>query len=209
MKNKRLLTGVISLALVAVVGVGATLAYFTDKTETKTNVFTTGKVDIELADYTNGPGEGDTWHGENAGDGVAYGNVMPGDTLSKVVKVTVAEDSSDCYVAIQLIARSDDKPDADLSGVMDSIQDQARANNWAYERKGDILTVYYPTVLSAGDEVTMFETVTVPTTWGNEYADATFYIDVQAAAVQAANLDAPGTASEVTIGELNALFNQR
>ena len=209
MRNKKLLTGAISLALVAVVSVGATLAYFTDKTDTKTNVFTTGKVDIELSDYTNGPGEGDTWYGENAGDGVAYGNVMPGDTLSKVVKVTVNEDSSDCYVAVQLIARSDDKMDADLSGVMDSIQNQVRANNWAYERKGDILTVYYPTVLSAGDEVTMFETVTVPTTWGNEYADATFYIDVQAAAVQAANLDAPGTASEATLDELNALFNQR
>ena len=43
MKNKRFLTGAISLALVAVVSVGATLAYFTDKTETAENVFTTGK----------------------------------------------------------------------------------------------------------------------------------------------------------------------
>lgn len=209
MKKRNLLISILSLALVCIIGVGATLAYFTDKTEIKTNVFTTGKVSIELTDDTNGPNEDDTWTSEKTDDGIVYGNVMPGDVLSKIVKVTVADDSSDCYVAIRVGVRPDEKIDPALEGILDSIQDQARANNWAYDRQGDAMTVYYPTVLVAGDEVTLFETVSVPTTWGNEYADASFCIDVQAAAVQAAHLDAPGTAAQETIDELNALLNQR
>ncbi len=47
MKKKKILTMVAAVALVAVIGVGATLAYFTDK-DSKTNVVTMGKVDIDL-----------------------------------------------------------------------------------------------------------------------------------------------------------------
>ena len=52
MKKRNLLISLLSLALVAVIGVGATLAYFTDKTDTKKNTFTTGKVDIVLHDMS-------------------------------------------------------------------------------------------------------------------------------------------------------------
>ncbi|OUN80312.1 hypothetical protein B5G03_16890, partial [Gemmiger sp. An50] len=45
MKKKNILTAAVSLSLVACLSIGATLAYFTDKSDTMTNVFTTGKVD--------------------------------------------------------------------------------------------------------------------------------------------------------------------
>ena len=209
-KNRRnLFVAMLSLALVCVIGIGATLAYFTDETEIKTNVFTTGKVDIGLTDTTNGPDEDDTWTAYEGEDGVEYGHVMPGDVLSKIVKVNVESGSENCYVAVRVSVRPDDKIDVDLSAILDSIQDQARANNWAYNRQGDAMTVYYPTELVGGDEVTLFTEVEVPTTWGNEYADATFYVDVQAAAVQSAHLGATGTADEETIAQLDALLNQR
>ena len=52
MKNKKLLTAATSVALVAVVGVGATLAYFTDSEE-QTNVVNMGHVDIDLTETSN------------------------------------------------------------------------------------------------------------------------------------------------------------
>ena len=77
MKKRNLLISILSLALVCIIGIGATLAYFTDETEIKTNVFTTGKVDIGLTDTTNGPDEDDTWTAYEGEDGVEYGHVMP------------------------------------------------------------------------------------------------------------------------------------
>ena len=47
MKNRKLLVAATSTALVAVVGIGATLAYFTDSDDA-TNVVTMGHVDINL-----------------------------------------------------------------------------------------------------------------------------------------------------------------
>lgn len=43
MKNKKLKLSILSLALVAVVGIGGTLAYLSSKTDPKTNTFTMGK----------------------------------------------------------------------------------------------------------------------------------------------------------------------
>ena len=49
MKKKSLVMMVISLALVGTIMVGATLAYYTDKTEAVTNTFSVGaNVDINL-----------------------------------------------------------------------------------------------------------------------------------------------------------------
>ena len=50
MKRKNALIAAASLLLVAVIAVGGTLAYFTDTTAQRDNVFTTGKVDIGIVD---------------------------------------------------------------------------------------------------------------------------------------------------------------
>lgn len=46
--NKKLITMLAALGLVGCVGVGSTLAYLTDTTKTVENVFTVGKVDVEI-----------------------------------------------------------------------------------------------------------------------------------------------------------------
>lgn len=43
MQKKKLLTAIMSLSLVAVVGIGGTFAYLSDKTELVTNTFAVGK----------------------------------------------------------------------------------------------------------------------------------------------------------------------
>lgn len=53
MKNKKVLAAALACALVATAGVGGTVAYLTDQTETIHNQFTVGEVKINTVDtYT-------------------------------------------------------------------------------------------------------------------------------------------------------------
>ena len=88
MKNKKLIAAVAAAALVAVIGVGATLAYFTDSDEAK-NVLTLGAVDIELTE-PNYKGDAE------------YVNIVPGDEIEKDPVITLASASEDAYVRVKL-----------------------------------------------------------------------------------------------------------
>ena len=119
MKKKNLITAAVSLALVAVVGVGATLAYFTDKTETAQNVFSAGKVSLSLIDKSE-PEEGQVGGEPYEKDGITgiqYDNIMPGDVLSKVVGLNTAADSQDAYVAIRVTVNDVVAPNAQSIGT--------------------------------------------------------------------------------------------
>ena len=95
------------VAVSAVLGIAAlvlsagTLAYFTDRTETITNTFTVGKVNIELTEE-----EEDDWGTTTDANGneIAKTVLMPGKTYEKTPIITVEDDSQDAYVyaAIQL-----------------------------------------------------------------------------------------------------------
>lgn len=85
MKKKTILVAAIAVMLVAALVVGGTLAYFTD-TDTKTNTFTTGKVDITL---------NETFDADNA-------KLLPGsqstNAVQKEVSIKLNEGSEDAYV---------------------------------------------------------------------------------------------------------------
>lgn len=122
MKKKSLLTMLLALTLVAVVGVGATLAYLSDSTGAMTNTFTVGSgIDItqdeEDIDYDydkDDDGNVDPEYDED-GDGVVdegkegrteegndYTDIQPGDILVKDPTVTIKANSTECYVFMQL-----------------------------------------------------------------------------------------------------------
>ncbi len=82
MNKKSLLMMMVTICLIAVVGVGATLAYLTDTTETLTNTFTLGKTDIEI----------DEPEWEEPED------IVPGQEIAKDPTVTVKAKSVDSYV---------------------------------------------------------------------------------------------------------------
>ncbi len=82
MNKKSLLMMMVTICLIAVVGVGATLAYLTDSTETLTNTFTLGKTDIEI----------DEPEWEEPED------IVPGQEIAKDPTVTVKAKSVDSYV---------------------------------------------------------------------------------------------------------------
>lgn len=101
MKMKNMLIGGMSLALVACISVGGTLAYLSANTDPVTNTFefTTNGIDLTLSE-TAEAGEGYTIDkvAADENDGIAYTDIEPGAVLSKVPVLTVAEDSVDCYV---------------------------------------------------------------------------------------------------------------
>lgn len=112
MKNKKLLKAGISLLLVGVVGVGATLAFLTDKTDPVTNTFTIGKgynnddpdSQALVLDETNTSTEVDEkW--SNFGDRTISGNTyefIPGGEYIKDPTVHLRTDSVDSYIFVKI-----------------------------------------------------------------------------------------------------------
>ena len=91
MNKKKTIIAAIVLLLVLLVG-GA-IAFFTD-TETKTNTFTIGKVDITLTEPT--------WDAKIAANADYNKKLLPGAELEKDPTVTVTADSADAYVFVKV-----------------------------------------------------------------------------------------------------------
>ena len=106
MNKKKILTLLVTTTLLAVVGVGSTLAYFTDKTETLTNVVTMGRVegrlvenDIKKDDITK------KWVIDDTAKpiitkGLDYTGIIPGDTIVKNPMVHLMPGSADAWVRV-------------------------------------------------------------------------------------------------------------
>lgn len=89
---KKKITLLLSLALAVAIGIGGTLAWLTDKTESKVNTFTVGNIDIDLTETTTN-----------------Y-KMVPGQTIAKDPKVTVKAGSEACWLFVK-IAESDNLDD--------------------------------------------------------------------------------------------------
>ena len=76
--KKKLMAIALAVCVVAVLAAGASLAYFTDKTETADNVFTMGNVKITL-DETDLTKENDS----RTAEGNTYTNLYPGMDMVK------------------------------------------------------------------------------------------------------------------------------
>ena len=220
MNKKNILTAAVSLSLVAVIGVGATLAYFTDSTATAKNVFTTGLVNIELVDETDPDAEGQVPGVPNEEGGITYTDVMPGYNLSKIVGATILDDSQPCWLGFK-ISISSTSPLKDtveqevVNLVWNNIQETAQTDpNWIVSVEGTDLYCYrtVETVYNEEDpmanRVLLFDGIQIPgAEWDNRYAGVNFDIDVTAAAVQTANLPAPSFEGNETRTELYNLLN--
>lgn len=202
MNKKKLLTLIGCLALVGMIGVGATLAYMTDN-DTAKNVITMGHVDIDLTEPNYKP----TTPTENGGE---ITKVKPGDTIEKDPTITVGANSEDTYLRVKLdvdIVGLGTKKGVTKEAYIQEIIKSMNINSNDWELKGDYY--YYigtlnnndPGVLKANDTVKLFEEVKIPAEWGNEIANAKINIDVKAEAVQVANfnLNDDGTWPQVEI----------
>lgn len=157
---------VAAVSLVAVIGVGATLAYFTDK-DSKTNVVTMGKVDIKLdePEFSKNPDDTIT-------------DVKPNQTIAKDPKITVEEGSLDAYVRAKIVFEGlSDEQVADILPLID-----IDTTKWFLSTDG---YYYYQASMAAGASDYLFQSVKIPENWGNEVSELTFKINVFAEAIQA------------------------
>lgn len=88
MKKKNLILTLTAVMLAFAIGVGGTIAYFTDTTESKVNAFTVGNVDITLTEPAWSENDNHT--------------LMPGSSYAKDPTITVAENSQDAYVFLKV-----------------------------------------------------------------------------------------------------------
>ena len=131
--NKKLLTAATSVALVAVVGVGATLAYFTDNDSTS-NTVTMGHVDIDLTETTNAS-EGEEPTTIDPDTGMQFDNIMPGDVLSKIPRITVQPDSQNAYIRVKMDieATDSDITEEDLQLLEAMLREQIVSGDWYFD----------------------------------------------------------------------------
>ena len=168
MKIKKLLPVALSVVLLGTVGVGATLAYFTDS-DSATNVVTMGHVNIELTEPA--------WKYDEKG----ITNVSPGQTIEKDPTITLQEGSLDAYIRVKLEVEGLEKEEA-----ADVIKLIKLNEGWTLEEDG---YYYYKNKLTSDtSSTTMFNQVTIPHEWDNSYIDKAFNINVYAEAIQADNL---------------------
>lgn len=166
MNKKRLAVAGLSVGLVAVAGIGATLAYFTDQ-DVATNVVEMGHVDIELEEPVFG-----RTHVNNT-----ITNVLPNQNIKKDPTITVGEGSEDCYLRVQ-ITTSGLTPEQEQQ----ILETANLASDWQVGTDGYL---YFQSKAEANDVVPVFDTITIPATWGNEVADLKFEINILAEAIQA------------------------
>lgn len=160
--------------MIGVIGVGATLAYFTD-TEAVTNVVTMGHVDITLTEPSFDKADGTQ-------DNI-ISNVMPNTEIPKDPTVTVSTGSENAYVRVKLDIEATEvegveDEEALVLGLLD-----LDTENWFFSDG----YYYYQSVMEEGDTATLFTKVTIPEDWGNEFAKFGFDITVSAEAIQADN----------------------
>lgn len=202
--KKRLIAVVVAVCALAVLAIGSTFAFFTSK-DNAGNTFTMGNVKIALTETTDRTGD-DIYTAEVKDDnkGIIYGNVLPNTEISKKPIVTNTG-ANDAWIRVQLnvISTSENETmQANIAALKQAIIDDMVAHyGWAVKADDDGY-IYYTSVLAPEKVAKLFETVSIPKTWGNEAADANFSIEISAQAVQADNNGATWDAAE-WIGDFN------
>ena len=190
---------IVAIALVACLALtviaGATLAYFTDKTEVKENVFTVGNVDITLTEPK--------WDANGTQDAP---EVYPGEKLAKDPTVENVG-ANPCFVRIKVTGLDCLAPAGLITLKTDYVE--GISAEWV-EYEG--YYYYYKDgcgVLAAGVKTdALFDQIVIPTDLTNGNAQTEFHVDVYAEAVQAQGAKDPNWAAVqgMTVAEIAAWF---
>lgn len=208
MQKKKLLTAIMSLSLVAVVGIGGTLAYLSDKTELVTNTFEVGSGYVgqgivldESEVQFNKTERTETVNTQNRKQGNEYPDLLPGDERTKDPTVWMSVGSVESYVFINIegadILAEDGVTINDFNDGGEWVKvDNRRGIDGIYRYK-EIVDVRTVEGKNKGDLVAvdqLFSKVTFSgDTTNEEFAEVKKNgltdLVIQAAAVQAANID--------------------
>lgn len=186
--KKKVTAIALAVCILAVAVIGATMAYFTD-TDSKTNTFTFGKVDIDLTEKSIEDKEKGVKAGTVGTDGgITYPGVLPGLVYSKVPTVTVKRESLDAWVIITATVPTVYNWDGLFNDSIDTA-------NFTKDKKivGEN-TVYYfyaNAAVTAGSSVTPFTEVKInPALTQNDVKNLpTFNVVVNAYGIQKEGFD--------------------
>ena len=183
--KKKVTAIALAVCILAVAVIGATMAYFTD-TDSKTNTFTFGGVDIELTEKSEKDEQNKIHAGTEKDGGFTYDTVLPGLVYSKVPTVTVKEGPAWVVVTVT-VPTFYDHPDF--------FNETANERDFAKEKKvvGEN-TVYYfyaNAAVTAGSSVTPFTEVKInPALTQNDVKNLpTFNVVVNAYGIQKDGFD--------------------
>ena len=177
MKKKVLLLLVVALCMTAFTT--GTLAYFTGE-DTAHNVITTGGVNIAIVEKQAVQGEDGMTEIDFPKNGIT--GVMPGTTVSKIVKVQNTG-ASEAWIRVKVDASIISAKNETLGTSVMSYDIQ---KDWEYD-EGD--GYYYYTKPVPKDQATgeLFKTVSFSKDMDNTYQNCTANIGISAQAVQTAN----------------------
>lgn len=204
--KKKILAGALAVCMLATLVIGASLAYFTD-TETATNTFTVGNVNITLDEAPVTKGEDSKWTADDKADRVqanTYNNVYPGAELPKDPRVTLAATSSDAFIRVKVtISSAADWQAACSAHKITNLADifgghvetlWARVGDGVVDTDADTITFTYNhnAKVSAGTTATLFTSVTIPSAFTSAEMAAfgeKFTMVITADAIQADGFD--------------------
>lgn len=187
---KKKLTLVVAFVLVFALGVAGTFAYLTAETQSITNTFTVGNIDIALTETFNTDADKD-----NKND--SWSNkLIPGQVYTKDPTVTVKANSEPCYLFLKVDANSSWDSYIDYS-LNNTVWKDVPGHTGYYYRTVDTSTENQDFNVLTSNQVTVKTSVTKAVEDG--ITDGTITapaITFMAAAVQSAN-----------VADLNAAWN--
>lgn len=159
-------------AALGVVGTAGALANYTAEKEVVNNT-KTDTVDIELKEYQIDDNS-------SLSEFVNPVNQVPGATVSKIPKIY--NKGSDCWLRVKIDFDIDDK---ELETIDIDNLNGFEKDNWVFCKDDGYW--YLKESLKEETNIDVFESVTIPSEWGNEYKDKNIYIDITAEAIQTKN----------------------
>lgn len=175
--KKKTLISIIAVALVICVSIGGVLAFLTKTTQTVTNTFTVGNIDLTLSETNVDGGSAD----ENS-----Y-KMVPGQPITKDPKVTVKANSEESYVFVKVTKSTNAKFDDYMTYDIADGWTALTGGTGVYYREVSATTADTDFQVIKGNTVTVKGTVTkdmMDSLSAETYPTLTF----KAAAVQKAGL---------------------
>ena len=193
--KKKILAITLCVAMLAIMLVSGTLAYFTDN-DAKINTFTVGNVSIVLTEPK--------WDATGAAEAF---DVYPGEALAKDPTVT-NDGKNPCFVRVS-VTGWDALINAELSAnnitYRTDYVDAKLGENWVLHTDGYF---YYTKVMQPADVTdALFDQIVIPTDVVNDATGAQYNLEVKAYAVQAQGAKPSFSAVQsMTVEEIAAWF---
>lgn len=168
MKSKIRQVVLVILCCVLIFFVSGIIAYFTDTLIAINNV-KMDKVDISIKEYTLKDGKEKLWNEHIV--------VVPGEKISKIPRIS--NDAAECYIRAAISFSKNDETISSLTekNINGISEDWIKIGNY----------YYYKNVLKRESSVDLFQSITIPSNWDNQYASKGLSVTIIVDAVQAKN----------------------